>query len=848
MQKTINQFIWKYSARQQIVLALMTIAYFPALYAMLELPKIIINSAISVSRPHEVLGFTLSPVGFLVLLCAIYFIMYLVNGLIKLVINIKKGVMGERMVRRLRYKLIEQLLRFPIQRFRKTSQGEIVSQITAEAEPLNGYISDALALPLFQGGTMITILSFMFIQNVWLGLASITLIPLQIFIIPKLQYQINILNRRRVRHIRQLSEHIGETVSGAQAIRVHGVQRYVLANFSMRMDKLFTIRYQLYKKKFLMKFLNNFINQMTPFFFYLIGGILVLKGQLTLGALVASIAAYKDMISPWNELLKYYQIQQDAKIKYEQLVEQFDIDNTDESDYNIQVDGPEHQTILPLRFTDVVTEDNGHRILERLNFELAAGEHLAIIEANADKRTHIAELALSLRRADYGSIWMGNTQINDIPGSVKSRRLAYQPSSPPIFNTSMYENILLSIKHQPTQSISDSAANEARRAGNSEDRYDTRWLDYPDYQFKDDDELFDWYVRAMQATGEDRNMTREGLFSYLAGDDATPQSNQFIRIRNDVAEALRQRRAALKIQPYNEKTWYPALSIAENLAFGKAIQGDILPGEALQSVDVEQILYDNGFSKIIDRIGQQIALFISMGLSSDYSREQTMLEFKLSTVKQADDMFARTRRLARNPSQQHTLQDKAELMQLFLNLVIEDHNEIKLPGSVISKIIFLRDEINNVLTPDQRTKIPRFEIDLYHPGLTVLENILFAQLPKDISNRALVAVLKLVERIIEKTGLDREIMLLTLKNAETGIGGSLLSPTSRQGMPLVRVLIKKPEVLIFNDGLSVYDEPEQLKIKNNIGRMLPNTAILWLSAELRDRQAFDRVIELDKTT
>jgi hypothetical protein len=45
--------------------------------------------------------------------------------------------------------------------------------------------------------------------------------------------------------------------------------------------------------------------------------------------------------------------------------------------------------------------------------------------------------------------------------------------------------------------------------------------------------------------------------------------------------------------------------------------------------------------------------------------------------------------------------------------------------------------------------------------------------------------------------------------------------------------------------LSAYDEPRQLKIKNNIARMLPNTAILWLTAELHDRQAFDRVIETE---
>ncbi len=842
MQKTINQFIWKYSARQQIILAAVTIGYFPILYAMLELPKIIINNAISSPVTQQFLDYTLGPVAFLVTLCLIYFVLYVTSGLIKLVINIKKGIMGERMVRRLRYELIEQVLRFPIQRFRKISQGEIISQITSEAEPLNGYISDALALPLFQGGTMITVLSFMFIQNFWLGLASVVLIPLQIFLIPKLQHQINILNRERVRHRRQLSEHIGETVSGAQAIRIHGVQRYVLANFSMRMNNLFKIRVQLYKKKFLMKFLNNFINQITPFFFYLIGGILVLNGQLTIGALVAALAAHKDMVSPWKEILKYYQIQQDAKIKYEQLIECFDIENLDDSDYTTSVDRREQQSIFPLSFNDVVTEDNGHRVLEGLKFKLDAGEHLAIIEPDSEKRAHIAELILSLRDPDYGSIWLGDTLLSNVPGSVKSRRLAYQPSSPPIFNTSMYENILLSIKHQPSRNMSTTDAEEAVRSGNSDDSYEADWHDYPDYQFKDDDELYDWYVSAMQATCENRNMTRNGLFRYLMDSHSTRETDQFVKLRESVLEELE--RENLKITPFDEKAWYPNLSIAENLAFGKIIQGRATPGEMLQSDDVDQILHANGFDKIIEQIGQQIAQLISHGLSADYTREQTMFDFKILSDSQAIEILNRTRRLVRKHPTHYTAKDKSDFMQLFLNLVLEDHTDIKLPGSVISKIIFLRDEIDNVLSTSQRSQIPSFEFDEYHPGLTVLENLLFGQLPNDIDNKTQEAILTVICRMIENAGLDREIMLLTLKGVETGIGGSLLSATSKQGMPLVRALIKKPEILVVNDGLTIYSEPEQLKIKDNIGRLLPKTAILWLSEELKDEKAFDRVIHL----
>jgi len=350
MEKSINQFIWKYSSRQQLVLAAITLAYFPTLYGMLELPKIIINQAIENPRQHLISGMEISPIQFLVMLSLLFLFLYTINGLIKLVINIKKGVLGERMIRRLRYSLIEQTLRFPIQRFRGVSQGEIVSQITSEAEPLGGYISEAITLPLFQGGTMLTILAFMFIQNIWLGLVSIALIPLQILIIPKLQRQVNILSRERVRSVRHLSEHIGETVNGAQAIRVHGVQRYVLAGFSTRLNELFDIRYKLYKKKFFIKFLNNFINQLTPFLFYMVGGTLVIQGQLSLGALVAAIAAYKDMVAPWKELLKFYQMQQDAKIKYEQLVEQFDLEEIDESNFLHDITDSGSQPLFPIQF------------------------------------------------------------------------------------------------------------------------------------------------------------------------------------------------------------------------------------------------------------------------------------------------------------------------------------------------------------------------------------------------------------------------------------------------------------------------------------------------------------------
>ena len=64
----------------------------------------------------------------------------LINGAFKYIINVVSGRTGERLLRRLRYQLYTRMLRFPLPQFRKTSQGELIAMITAEVEPLGGFM------------------------------------------------------------------------------------------------------------------------------------------------------------------------------------------------------------------------------------------------------------------------------------------------------------------------------------------------------------------------------------------------------------------------------------------------------------------------------------------------------------------------------------------------------------------------------------------------------------------------------------------------------------------------------------------------------------------------------------
>ena len=167
MERRLFRYIWQHSRREQIVLLALTVLTFPVLYLTLELPKRIINDAIGAESPDYALaGVEIGQIGYLLLLCAAFLGAVIVWGLVKMRLNTMKGILAERLLRRFRYELIGRILRFPLPHFRRTSQGEMVSIVTSEAEPLGGIMGDALAQPVFQAGQILTILKFLFIQNI----------------------------------------------------------------------------------------------------------------------------------------------------------------------------------------------------------------------------------------------------------------------------------------------------------------------------------------------------------------------------------------------------------------------------------------------------------------------------------------------------------------------------------------------------------------------------------------------------------------------------------------------------------------------------------------------------------
>ena len=87
---------------------------------------------------------------------------------------------------------------------------------------------------------------------------------------------------------------MGEIVDAAADIQANDTSNWERADITRRLGKIYDIRFEIYRRKFFVKFLNNFLAQVTPFFFYAVGGYFAIRGELSIGQLVAVNPVYDE--------------------------------------------------------------------------------------------------------------------------------------------------------------------------------------------------------------------------------------------------------------------------------------------------------------------------------------------------------------------------------------------------------------------------------------------------------------------------------------------------------------------------------------------------------------------------
>ncbi len=816
MKQTLFGYIFAFSARQQIILVLLTFAAFPFIYLQAELPKRIVNGAIQ-GRPADfpvmILGFELEHVPYLFTLCGVFLALVLINGGFKYMLNVMKGRLGERMLRRLRYILYERILRFPLPHFRRVSQGELIPMVTQEVEPLGGFFGDAIALPLYQGGILVTLLAFILMQDPLLGLAAVALFPLQAVVIPRLQKKVNLLAKRRVQNVRILSEHLGESISGISEIHTNDSSQYQLSRFSHRLGIIFDIRYEIFRRKFFIKFFNNFLAQFTPFLFYSLGGYLAIKGDLSVGALIAVISAHKDMNAPWKELLAYYQQLEDARIKYETVIQQFDPPGMLAPELHATDDTPPAPFPPDTRvaFRNVsLADDDGTVYLHNISATFAMNERIGIIGPGGGGKEEIGPLLVRLAVPTSGRVQYGDEDLAAIPEARLGRRIGYVAAQPYLFSATIRENVMLALRNHPPADVDESRRAwiaEAETAGNSVYDLEGDWIDYDGAGLDADPaSLQHRLLETIDHALLSDDIYEFGLRGRINADAHPDLTEQLLVARATLRERVEEAGTTSLIEPFDLNLYNNNASVAENLLFGTPV-GDTFDLEHLGEHDyVQQTLDRVGLTDDFVRIGRQVAETM-VELFADIEPGQELMEqFSFIAAEDLPEFQALLGRIDRGGQglEGLTAEDRRRLLSLPFRLIPARHRLGLIDDALRDRLLEARRSFAEHLPAELEGSVAFFDPEHYNSASSIQDNILFGKVAFG-QPQGVVRVRTLVREVLSELDL-REAILNVGLDYHVGVGGGRLSAVQRQKLAFARALVKQPDLLVVNQALSVFDE------------------------------------------
>lgn len=850
MNTNFFHYIWHNSKPEQIFILFLVVLSLPFYFASLDIPKRIVNNAIEgrafesgsttaslfsfeISLPDVLGGYTLlsfpgfelERLPYLFSLCGLFLALVLINGLFKAVINIRKGEVGERLLRKMRSDLYGLLMRLRPDELRTIKSAEAASMIKDEIEPIGGFAGDAFIQPAFLGAQALTALAFIMLQNVWLGMIALFVVLIQAFIIPRLRLKLISLGRQRQLESRKLAGQIGSSVEAGPAIQSFGSVPYLHHELESQLSKILIIRIAIFRWKFSIKFLNNLLAQVTPFFFYSIGGYYALTGELNVGQLIAVIVAYRDLPPPIKEMIDWDQRRNDIAVKYEQVCGQL----VGRTLLPESTQGENLHTLKPALYLKGLQISDGATVWPKqpLSLRVPHGTRVAIVDENTGMKSNLVQ-AIGQQSGYRGEIEIGGKSAQLLSRAAASATLIYCGSDAALMPGSIRENVLLAAR--------------SAKMNDGGDGSDGAWLDFRLLGARDPFELDKSIVAVFDILDMGEDLYRFGLdvTGSQLGDEST--LSRLVAARTEVHSRLERKGLLNRIELFDPVTYHVNSTVGENLLFGIATSAAWAEsGIARNKVFLSTLRSAGLFSDLAD-MGVQVGETM-LEMVGDLPPNHPAFE-RYSLVKNQDisELKERLERVRSHGVASRLMTSSAWFIELALRYCEERHRFGLLNAELASRIVSARSKFRTLIDKSHEGAVEFFDPQSFVRAAPVRDNLLFGRrrfgLPQVDQQ-----ILSVIREVLAAHGLDESIRRIGLE-FDVGPGGRLLSPSQRAAVNLARCVIKQAPIVVLDNALANFPQQDRERITERLREALTDRTLISTASWDEALEYFDTVVML----
>jgi ABC-type multidrug transport system fused ATPase/permease subunit len=350
--------------------------------------------------------------------------------------------LGQDIVKDIRTKLFQHMLRFRMKYFDNAPVGQLVTRSVSDIEQIARIFSQGLFMIISDLLKMIVVLIFMFYMNWKLTWIVIAAMPILVYVTRIFQKKMQVAFEEVRNQVANLNTFVQERVTGMKIVQLFNREKIEFEKFKEINQKhnVAWIKTILYNSIFFP--IADIISSLTLGFVVLYGGFHILDGDkfTTFGDLFSYTMFIGMLFNPLRQIADKFNEMQMGMIAANRV---FDILDTQEE---VQKEGLQLAPIFEgaikfdnVRFSYIQNEE----VVKGISFEAKPGETIAIVGSTGAGKSTIINLLNRFYEINSGSIEVDNQNINNFTLESLRKQIAIVLQDVFLFADTIFNNITL---------------------------------------------------------------------------------------------------------------------------------------------------------------------------------------------------------------------------------------------------------------------------------------------------------------------------------------------------------------------------------------------------------------------
>ena len=375
---------------------------------------------------------------FLLLLFGIIIVFLLQSAALFFQNNWMIGI-AQEIVFRMRNQLFKKLHMLPISFFQKRQHGELMSRLTNDMENVSRTLNSAIIQVVTSTLTIVGTVAMMLWLSPLLTVLTLTIVPVMFAGLKWITNRTGKFFKEQQKTLGDMNGFIEETLSGQKIVKMYSQERKVIEQFAEKNGALKESNYWAQTYSGFIPKLMNMLNNVSFAIIVGIGGILEIKGSVSIGVIVTFTTYSRQFTRPLNDLANQFNMILSAVAGAERVFQIVDEKEEQEDEGKAVSIDRLHGEIV---FDQVgFSYDEGLATLRGVSFQARAGETVALVGPTGAGKTTVISLLARFYDSNQGTIWIDGRDSKEITRDSLRKQIGFVLQDSILFESTVRENI-----------------------------------------------------------------------------------------------------------------------------------------------------------------------------------------------------------------------------------------------------------------------------------------------------------------------------------------------------------------------------------------------------------------------